>query len=139
MNIQEAARLAVETGALIARPTWKGHVHMWPTGGPDCRICYGKGKAPGPRWQPQAEDLMADDWEVTFDVLDQEQARTSDSIQIMNTEQPGTITFDGVEVPSYYLVWKKFKKFDRRLKTTDAFLGALFGITTMALLLRLWM
>ena len=67
--IHEAAKLAVAVDGLIVRPPWKGLVHIKPTNGPECCICYGKGKAPGPRWNPQAEDLLADDWEVTTEKL----------------------------------------------------------------------
>ena len=69
MNIQKATQKALEVGGLIVRPFWRGRVHIKPTNGPDDCICYGKGKAPCPRWHPQAEDLLADDWEVTTEEL----------------------------------------------------------------------
>ena len=69
MDIQKATQKALEVDGLIARPFWRGYVHIKPTNSPECCICYGKGKAPCPRWQPQAEDLLADDWEVTTEEL----------------------------------------------------------------------
>ena len=69
MNIQAAVKRAMESGGLIVRPQWNGCVHIKPTNGPECCICYGKEQAPCPRWQPQAEDLLADDWEVTTEKL----------------------------------------------------------------------
>ena len=41
-----------------------------PTNLRDCCILHTKGRTPGPRWNPQAEDLMASDWEV-FPNLDE--------------------------------------------------------------------
>ena len=69
MNIQEAVKRAMETNGLIVRPLWRGCVHIKPTDLPEGCICYGKGRAPCPRWQPQAEDLIADDWEITTEEL----------------------------------------------------------------------
>ena len=69
VNIHEAALKAAEIDGLIVRPEWKGLVHIKPTNGPDCCILYGKGQKPGKRWNPQAEDLMAEDWEVTTEEL----------------------------------------------------------------------
>jgi len=69
VNIYEAALKAAETGGLIVRAEWKGLFHIKPTNGPDCCIPYGKGQQPGKRWNPQAEDLVAEDWEVTTEEL----------------------------------------------------------------------
>ncbi|EHM46142.1 Thoeris anti-defense Tad2 family protein [Flavonifractor plautii] len=69
MEIQKAVRKAVETGGFITRPLWCGRLHIKPTNEPECCVLHGKGRAPCPRWQPKAEDLMADDWEVTTEEL----------------------------------------------------------------------
>lgn len=64
MDIGEAARLAKGYG-WITRKGWRGNCRVCPTNEPECCIIQGKGMAPAPRWEPQAEDLEADDWEVT--------------------------------------------------------------------------
>ena len=65
MNIQAATQKALESGGRITRRLWNGSFHIRPTDGPDCCICYAEGKRCAPRWNPYAEDLVADDWEVT--------------------------------------------------------------------------
>lgn len=68
MNIQDATRLAISRGGYIARA--KFPVAIKPTDTPDCCIGYCRGMSPadklskGRRWQPQADDLLADDWRV---------------------------------------------------------------------------
>ncbi len=37
-----------------------------------------------------------------------------DTMKIMNTEQPSTITIDGVEIPSWYKVWMELRQLERR-------------------------
>ena len=69
VNIREATLKAAEIGGLIVRPQWKGLVHIKHTDGPDCCIPYGKGQQSGKRWNPCAEDLVAEDWEVTTEEL----------------------------------------------------------------------
>lgn len=64
MFIQEAVKKATEKGKLIYRtpyPFWK----MEPTNSSDCVVIHADGKEPGRCWNPQADDLMANDWEVT--------------------------------------------------------------------------
>ena len=63
MNIAEAAKACKGYG-WIARRSWYGHMRVCPTNEPECCIIQAKGQAPCPRWEPQAEDLVADDWEV---------------------------------------------------------------------------
>lgn len=65
MNIQEAAKEAMESDGFIVRPHWKGEVRLKPTNDPQGCTLYEKGKALCLRWQPHAEDLVANDWEVT--------------------------------------------------------------------------
>lgn len=62
MNIYEATLIAVRTGKCIKRATaiWEKHkiqLKMRDV----CYLCT-EGKSPVPGWQPQAEDLTADDW-----------------------------------------------------------------------------
>ena len=65
MNIQKAVKEAVKIGGYIARREWAGALQLQPMDSPECCICSAKGRAPCPRWQPGAKDLMAEDWEVT--------------------------------------------------------------------------
>lgn len=69
MNIQKATKAAMAIDGLIVRKPWRGHVHIKPTDWPEACFVYAKEQAPCPRWQPKAEDLMADDWEVTTEEL----------------------------------------------------------------------
>ena len=67
MNIYEAAVAAERTGGLMTRP-WGGTEGTWfikPTDGADCCMMIVNGeKEPCPRWNPQLEDLIAENWEV---------------------------------------------------------------------------
>lgn len=73
MNIQEAIRLAIKSGEFITRSTKDFEpFRILPTDNYDCLIVYlAKGYEgnlnnfiPGKRWNPKAEDLLANDWEV---------------------------------------------------------------------------
>lgn len=73
MNIHEAAKRAVATGGYMVCSRWP-FIAVKPTDTSDCCIGYDatrRDKAPGKRWQPQAEDLILDDWRVvrTIDEL----------------------------------------------------------------------
>ena len=66
MKISEAAKKAIVEGKYIAR---KGSpflemVKIKPTNTPDCCVLYSEGKAPCRGWEPQAEDLTSDCWDV---------------------------------------------------------------------------
>lgn len=74
MTIQEATAKAMEQGRAITRRSWKGHAFVRPTNTPDCCFLFGSGEAPGPRWNPKAGDLMADDWDVAFNASSPEAA-----------------------------------------------------------------
>lgn len=65
MDIQKAVKEAMAEGCTMTRTAWT-EWGLWikPTNDPECCIIGMKGKAPCPRWQPQAEDLIADDWEL---------------------------------------------------------------------------
>lgn len=65
MNIQQATIAAMEVNGTITRASFLGHFRVKPTNQPECCIAMAKGQEPMPRWEPDAEDLMADDWEVT--------------------------------------------------------------------------
>ncbi|MCL9969796.1 DUF2829 domain-containing protein [Anoxybacillus kestanbolensis] len=75
MNIQEATKLALEKGLCITRTGDELYKFMRikPTDTPDCCIVFpspeyeriaGKKISPAKRWNPKAEDLLADDWIV---------------------------------------------------------------------------
>ena len=65
MNIQRAIKTAMAANSFITRAGLRGVFHIEPTNSPDCCIIYAKDQPPCPRWEPNAEDLAADDWEVT--------------------------------------------------------------------------
>ena len=63
MNIKEATRIAMETNKCIARKSRQ--LTVKPTNGWECCLLIHPTKQEyAPRWNPEAEDLMADDWEV---------------------------------------------------------------------------
>lgn len=71
MNIQEATRQALETGSSIYRRHWVNEglpMAITPTNTPACCIVSTTTKAPCPRWNPMAEDLLADDWDIRTEV-----------------------------------------------------------------------
>ena len=55
MNIQEATKLAMERGKPIYRSSTNSYGYV---------VVKPRQKAFYPLWQPMAEDLLADDWEV---------------------------------------------------------------------------
>ena len=65
MYIQRAIRIAMKSGCRIIRPWFRESVQIEPTNSDEGFILHGIDQAPCPRWQPKAEDLLADDWEVT--------------------------------------------------------------------------
>ncbi len=72
MNIQEAIRSRTVDKPFITRESWeigvwKGvRIRIYPTDTPDCCIISSEAsKIPCRGWQPQTEDLTADDWTVT--------------------------------------------------------------------------
>lgn len=72
MNIQEAIQSRTEEKPFITRKawiinTWHGlEVKIFPTNTPNCCVVSSiAAKAPCRGWQPQMEDLIAEDWEVT--------------------------------------------------------------------------
>lgn len=71
MNIQEATKLAMKNGKPIYRSsefdTFKkpgDNLELLPTNSYGYVVVKPRQKAFYPLWQPMAEDLLADDWEV---------------------------------------------------------------------------
>ena len=67
MNIQKAAALAQSSGTGMARHGWPGLVRtIIPTNHPVCCMLVSTKKdiTPAVRWEPQLDDLIADDWYV---------------------------------------------------------------------------
>jgi hypothetical protein len=66
MYLHEAVKKAMEQNRLIYRKS-KPYSGFEPTNSPDCCILHDiinpNGKK-GLRWQPQADDLTCDDWEL---------------------------------------------------------------------------
>ena len=60
----------------------------------------------------------------------------ADSSEIMNTKQPDTISIEGVEIPSYYGLWKILREEETRI-TIFRNAVILEGIAIIAVLLRL--
>lgn len=65
MNIQEAIKEAVEQKRGIARESWRVN-SMWaiPTNTNLCMILLSKDEIASGRWEPNADDLIANDWSV---------------------------------------------------------------------------
>lgn len=61
-----------------------------------------------------------------------------DSAEVMNTEQPDTISIDGVEIPSWYFVWRKFFEYQRSIEHMKVFSLVQFVVIMALLLERLW-
>jgi hypothetical protein len=64
MYIHEAIRQEKKVNRGIARKTWSGAFYLIPTSGPDGFICAGYQHRLTPRWEPNSEDLTANDWYV---------------------------------------------------------------------------
>lgn len=64
MNIQTAVAVAMALGKRISRPGWPTAIE--PTNTDACCIIHMKdgSQLPGPRWNPTAVDLVADDWTI---------------------------------------------------------------------------
>lgn len=69
MNIAEATKEALEKGLGITRASWRFNnevICLIPTNTTLCCVMYGVClEAKSPRWNPSADDLIADDWEVS--------------------------------------------------------------------------
>ena len=73
MNIAEAMRARTKEKPFLSRAKWRiilldcpyRPIFIQPTNTPEFCLLYGPSqKAPQRGWQPTAEDLMAEDWEV---------------------------------------------------------------------------
>ncbi|WP_017465022.1 Thoeris anti-defense Tad2 family protein [Staphylococcus epidermidis] len=71
MNIQEATKLAMENGKSIHRKSEfdvlrkpGDNLELLPTNSYGYIVIKPRNKAFYPMWQPMAEDLIADDWEI---------------------------------------------------------------------------
>lgn len=65
MFIHEAVAIAMTNNTMIFRAVWGSGCCIKPTNDKDCCVCYVDGFGSCPRWQPFADDLLANDWEVT--------------------------------------------------------------------------
>ena len=65
MFIHEAVQVAQEIDGYIVRRRDARRIRIKPMDGTMCCAVYIKNQDPQPRWQPKAEDLLADDWTVT--------------------------------------------------------------------------
>ena len=69
MTITEATRRAMAEGKNIARRWYDRRIIIKPDTSPDCCLIWVEGskRPPVVRWNPDADDLISDDWEVTGD------------------------------------------------------------------------
>lgn len=74
MNIHEAMKARTKQHPFLTRAAWSGlilnephsQVYIQPTNTPYCCIIFSPiQKSPRRGWEPDAEDLLAEDWEVT--------------------------------------------------------------------------
>lgn len=74
MNIYEATKEALRVGGWIKRPWGDDGFYVKPTDtGDACLVFAHEKKSPAKRWNPFAEDLIAEDWEVV--ILDQQETK----------------------------------------------------------------
>lgn len=64
MNVCEAVEKSLRENKYISRPSFFD-IKIRPTNDPECCIVYKKNKPSAKRWNPKAEDLMAEDWTIT--------------------------------------------------------------------------
>lgn len=67
MNIQEAVNESLKTKNMISRKAYKD-TYLIPTNNPYSLVVIyikEKGRLPSRGWQPNANDLIADDWYIT--------------------------------------------------------------------------
>lgn len=61
--IQTAVKRALNKNKFIMRKAYEFmEIKIKPTNTPDCCICFIEGKPSAKRWNPKAEDLIANDW-----------------------------------------------------------------------------
>lgn len=67
MFIHEAVSEALHRECCIARRSWRGRWKIHPTNDKvlSCVAIIVKDGKSAPRWNPNAEDLLASDWEIT--------------------------------------------------------------------------
>ncbi|MCS4486347.1 DUF2829 domain-containing protein [Staphylococcus americanisciuri] len=74
MNIQEATKLATSNLVTMTRKKWKEshQAEVFPTNDSflQCVLSGKNGKTLSRYWQPSADDLMANDWEVIVPIKD---------------------------------------------------------------------
>lgn len=76
MNIQDATKLATTKLLTMTRKEWEGshQTRILPTNDSflHCILTNNDGKLLVRYWQPSADDLMAEDWEVINSIKDEE-------------------------------------------------------------------
>ena len=76
MNIIEATREAMRRGVGITNASMrKRGFYVLPTNTDECYLIVPKGwkighGVPAPRWNPRAEDILTEDWEVALNATD---------------------------------------------------------------------
>lgn len=108
MLISEAVKEAIKTGGKITRKDFQGHLFK-PTNTPDGVIILApKSKKPhSKRWQPCADDLMAEDWEVVDKQWESEIKSIYETTEISGIGCPHVVQMF-FELP--YPDWCKFEK-----------------------------
>lgn len=76
MNIQDSTKIAIKHSLTMTRKKWKEshQARVLPTNDSflQCVITSRDGKQITRYWQPSADDLVADDWEVINPIKDRE-------------------------------------------------------------------
>lgn len=71
MYIHEAIQKLGQDGYLTRKNAWWGKLlKIKPTDTEDCCVIISPEGAPGKKWNPRREDLMANDWEIVTDELE---------------------------------------------------------------------
>lgn len=69
MFIHEAVKCAIDTDSFITRMAFAKIIRIKPTNSCKGFIFINSQNTPYSRWQPRAEDIVADDWFVTKEEL----------------------------------------------------------------------
>lgn len=69
MNISTAIKSRTSDNPYITRESWRAEcfdIKIYPSNTPDCCvICSTASRSPQARWNPDKDDLIAEDWVVT--------------------------------------------------------------------------
>lgn len=65
MLLKKAVEIALQCkNCYITRKSWKKDIYILPTNSIDCCVLMSDNQQSAPRWNPYADDLIANDWIV---------------------------------------------------------------------------